>query len=214
MNASSTVSGSMNSMPYSERSAVASSPTPPRQVAFGRRDTRLEGYERARWHARQHGYPPVERSTGGRAVAFTGLTVAAVRATPADATRTGVSDRYEDAIERFGAALARLDVDAEPGEPDASFCPGTHSLQTRGKLVGLAQRVRGDVAVLAGVVVVRDREEMGAVLDPVYEALGVPFDPASVGSVAAAGGPVDPQETVDTLEAVLTDDDTVVTQVG
>jgi len=188
--------------------------TPPRQVTFGRRDARAEGYERARRHAREHGYPPVERSTGGRAVAFTGATVAAVRATPTDTTRTGVDDRYEDALDRFQAALARLGVDAEPGEPDASFCPGTHSLRTRGKLVGLAQRVRGDVAVLAGVVVVRDRAEIGAVLDPVYDALGVTFDPGSVGSVVAAGGPEDPQRTVDALEAALTDGDTTVTPVG
>ena len=41
--------------------------TPPRQVAFGRRDAAADGYARARRAARDHGYDPVERRVGGRA---------------------------------------------------------------------------------------------------------------------------------------------------
>ena len=37
-------------------------------------------------------------------------------------------------------------------------------------------------------------------LDPVYEALGVPFDPESVGSVARGGGPADSERVCRALE--------------
>jgi hypothetical protein len=69
-----------------------------------------------------------------------------------------------------------------------SFCPGAHSLRADGKLVGIAQRVRRDVGFTAGVAVVRDYGLIGNVFSPVYDALGVPFHPKSVGSVARVGG--------------------------
>jgi len=164
--------------------------TPHRQIAFGRRDARTDGYERAREVASEHGYPPVERDVGGRAVAYTGSTLSVVYADP-DADRTAIQSRYETATARFKQALNDLDVDARTGEPDGSFCPGTHSLQADGKIAGLAQRVSRDAALTAGIVVVRDDESIGEVLAPIYSALDVEFDPASVGSVAAAGGSSD-----------------------
>jgi len=137
---------------------------PHRQVAFGRRDRRRAGYERAREAATEREYAVLEREVGGRAVAYTGNTVAFALAEP-------------------------------------SFCPGAHSLQATGKLVGIAQRVRQDVALTAGVVVVRDHAAIAAVLDPVYDALGLPFDPDSVGSVVRAGG--DGEGLLDALETEL-----------
>lgn len=166
--------------------------TPHRQVAFGRRDARAEGYERARRLARRQGYPPVERRVGGRAVAFTGSTVSFAHADPTAGGRTGIQSQYEDALARLQKALAAVDVDARPGEPDRSFCPGTHSLQAGGKVAGLAQRVRQDLTLLGGLVVVRDADRIGRVLGPVYAALDIAFDPDSVGSVAAGGGEADP----------------------
>ena len=65
------------------------------------------------------------------------------------------------------------------GDP---FCPGAHSLRADGKLVGIAQRVRQDVAFTAGIAVVRDHGPIGNVLSPVYDALGVPFHPESGGA--------------------------------
>jgi lipoate-protein ligase A len=182
--------------------------TPHRQIAFGRRDAREDGYDRARAAARERDYPPVEREVGGRAVAYTGATLAVVHADP-DADRTAIQSRYETATERFQQALTSLGVDAREGEPDGAFCPGTHSLQAEGKLVGLAQRVRRSVAITAGVVVVRDHDAIGTALDPVYDALGVDFDPASVGSVAAAGGPTDPDAVAAAVVDVYADDPTV-----
>jgi lipoate-protein ligase A len=164
--------------------------TPAQQVAFGRRDTRADGYERARAAARSHGFPPHERGVGGRAVAYAGTTVAFARVEPVADARRGLDDRYDAAVAALRAALGRLGVETERGEPPDAWCPGAHSLSAPGggKLVGIAQRVTAGSAVVAGCVLVADREALAAVLADVYDALGVAFDPDSVGSLARVAG--------------------------
>jgi lipoate-protein ligase A len=191
--------------------------SPHRLVAFGRRDATREGYDRAREAARERGFPPVEREVGGRAVAYTGSTVAFVRATPVDGPRGEIGARYDTAIADLRDALAGLGVDAAEGEPPDSFCPGSHSLQADcggrpRKLAGLAQRVRSDVAVVAGVLVVDDHDAIADVLDAVYEALGVPLDPESVGSVEFANDESDPDRVVEAVEDALVGDEPVVVE--
>jgi len=176
---------------------------PHRHLAFGRRDARESGYERAREAAVEAGFPPVERSTGGRAVAYTGTTVAVAHAQPDDDLRTGIPERYEWMSEAIQRALWRLGVPAQRGEPDDAFCPGDHSLSWRGKIAGLAQRVRKDVALVGAVVVVDGHEQIAAVLEPVYDALDLPFDPGSVGSIARADGQADPDAVLEALESSL-----------
>ena len=179
-------------------------------VAFGRRDAQADSYALARERATDHGYPTVDRETGGHAVAFTGEVLAFVQAEPADTSDLALGERYERAIGTLGAAIEDLGLDARHGEPAESFCPGTHSLQTDdGKIAGLAQRVRRDVAVVAGAMVVADARAVGAVLEPVYDALDVPFDPESVGSLAAAAdGSLDAATVRDAVEAAFVGDRT------
>ena len=62
--------------------------TPPRQVAFGRRDTTADGYTHARQIAVKRGYDPVERAVGGSAVAYTGCTVAFAHASSSSLTNS------------------------------------------------------------------------------------------------------------------------------
>ncbi|WP_324665567.1 lipoyl protein ligase domain-containing protein [Haloarcula sediminis] len=180
---------------------------PHRQVAFGRRDRRAEGYDRARGAARDRGYAVLEREVGGRAVAYTGSTVAFALAEPTGesrerpAGRGGIGHRYDRVSGAVQRALATVGVEASAGEPTDSFCPGAHSLQADGKLVGIAQRVRQAVALIAGIVVVRDHAAIADVLAPVYDALDVPFDPDTVGSVARAGG--DTAGVIDALTTAL-----------
>ncbi|RNJ25302.1 lipoyl protein ligase domain-containing protein [Halosegnis longus] len=176
---------------------------PHRQLAFGRRDARADGYEQARAAAREHGYPPHERDVGGRAVAYTGSTVAFLRLEPLDDLRVGMDDRYDAAVADVQRALETVGVTAARGEPPDAFCPGQHSLSSDGKLVGLAQRVSKGVAQTAGIAVVRDHEQIATVLGAVYDALDVPFDPDSVGSVARAGGDGDPDRVARALESAL-----------
>ena len=179
---------------------------PHRQLAFGRRDSNADDYERARDAAREHGFPPVERDVGGRAVAYTGSTVAFVRTEPIDDVRQGLDERYDRMVGDVRRALGQLGVDAETGEPPDSFCPGSHSLSHNGKLAGIAQRVRQGGAAVAGVLVVADDREIAAALADVYDALDVPFDPDSVGSVERVGGTADPDVVVSTLQAELVGD--------
>jgi octanoyl-[GcvH]:protein N-octanoyltransferase len=180
---------------------------PYRHVAFGRRDANREEYDAARRLAAAQDFPTTGRSVGGHAVAFTGHTVAFAYAEPVAEERSGIQDRYDRIGSRLQAALTDLAVDASEGEPDGAFCPGTHSLSAEGKIAGLAQRVRSEYAVVSGVVVVRDHEEIASVLEPVYGMLDVPFERDAVGSIDRAGGDATPHVVVETIEDHLADSD-------
>lgn len=176
--------------------------TPPKQIAFGRRDTTSDGYVRARRIATDRGYDPVERSVGGNAVAYTGDTVAFAYAVPTIDTDRRIDCRYRGTLERLLNALDRTDANVDRGEPERSFCPGAHSIAASGKIAGIAQRIRETSALVGGCVLVSesDSTECSRVLDPIYAALDIPFDPESVGSLEAAGGPADPQPVIETIE--------------
>lgn len=188
--------------------------TPPKQLAFGRRDANEPGYDAARAVARRRGFPPVERSVGGRAVAYDGdTTVAFGYAVPLSDPRRGLSDRYDRGVETLWTALESVGANVRRGEPPASFCPGDHSLRAGGsggpeadagggKLAGVAQRIGAQSALVAGVVVV-DAAGLRGVLEAVYDRLDVPFDPASLGSVAAAGGVSDPGRVTAAIESAF-----------
>lgn len=184
---------------------------PPRQVAFGRRDAREPGYDRARRAAATAGFVPIRRDVGGRAVAYTGDTLAFALAIPIDDDRGGIDERYATVTRTIRSALEESGAEVSSGEPPDSFCPGDHSLRVGdgesegGKLAGIAQRVRSDAALVAGCVVVsrHDARGIATALDPVYDALDVPFDPGSVGSVAAAGGPSDARRVAHAVERAL-----------
>ncbi|ACM57704.1 lipoate--protein ligase family protein [Halorubrum lacusprofundi] len=185
--------------------------TPPRQVAFGRRDAREPGFGRAKRLAAERGFEPIERDVGGRAVAYPGDTLAFAHALPLVDGRgfESIPDRYERAIETVIRALRSLGAEVSTGEPPESFCPGDHSIRVAGggKVAGIAQRVRGDAALVAGCLVVT-RADASAVADAtaaVYDALGVPFDPETVGSVAEANGPEDPKPVARALEDAFVD---------
>ncbi|WP_265109722.1 lipoate--protein ligase family protein [Halosolutus halophilus] len=187
---------------------------PHRQVAFGRRDARRDGYDDAREAAREHGFPPVERTVGGRAVAYDGATtIAFARAEPIDDFREGTDERYDRLAAALERTLGGFGLDIERGEPDDAFCPGTHSLSAidaqgrRRKLVGIAQRVQRGAALVAGILLVANRDELASALDAVYDALAVPLAPSSVGSVRAAGGPGDPDRLRTAVEDALVGDD-------
>ena len=113
--------------------------------------------------------------------------------------------------------MRTLGLEPSHGEPDDSFCPGTHSLsvnthagERERKVVGIAQRVRSDAALVAGIALVANRGELSAVLEAVYDTLGVALAPASVGSIAAAGGPTDPEPVRAAIEDALVGDATTV----
>lgn len=176
---------------------------PHRQVAFGPRDVNNEGYPQAATAARERGYAVVERSVGGHPVAHTGSTLVFLRAVPIEDPREGLTSRYEDVMSCLEEALSTLGVDARRGEPPDAFCPGDHSLSADGKLIGLAQRVTQSVAIVSGVAIVDDADEAAAILEAVYDPLGLSFDRSSVGTIADAGGPADLSVVASYLEQAL-----------
>ena len=177
---------------------------PPRQIAFGRRDVHEPGFEQAKRLAAAHGFRPIQRDVGGRAVVYTGQTLAFAHAVPLANDHRSIAERYERTTAIVLSSLRRLGAAVSAGEPPAAFCPGDHSVRVTdgGKIAGLAQRVRANSALIAGclVVVTDDAHAIAEVTDQVYDALGVSFDPSTVGSVAAAGGPDDLREVAHALE--------------
>ncbi len=187
---------------------------PHRQVAFGRRDTREAGYEAARSATRNQGFKPTERRVGGRAVAYTGRTLAIAHAVPIADIRTGMCDRYTEASQQLVDTLGELGADVIRGEVANAYCPGSHSISgvdsdgdPTGKIAGIAQRVQSGAALVSACLTVTDVDEppLREVLETVYGALDVPFDPASVGSVSTAGGPDDPAVVSRAVEDALVD---------
>lgn len=71
------------------------------------------------------------------------------------------------------------------GEVPGEYCPGRFSVNARGqtKLIGAAQRIISGAWLFSTVVVVGGAAPVRAVLEDVYAALKLDWDPASVGSV-------------------------------
>ena len=83
-------------------------------------------------------------------------------------------------------ALRTLGVDARVGEVPREYCPGDYSVNARGqtKLAGIGQRLISGAWHIGGVIVVDGGDRVRDILVPVYEALGLDWDPATSGAVA------------------------------
>ncbi len=94
-------------------------------------------------------------------------------------------ERFELASGVVTAALRSLGVDARVGEIPGEYCPGAWSVNARGrtKLAGIGQRLITGGAHVGAVVVARGSGALRAALEPVYAALELDWDPATVGSV-------------------------------
>jgi octanoyl-[GcvH]:protein N-octanoyltransferase len=155
-------------------------------VAFGRRDAASERYAAAVRAARAGGFEAVERLAGGRAAVFCEQTIALAHAAaerdPVPRTRA----RFDELATVVADALAALGIDARVGEVAGEYCPGEHSVSARErtKLAGLGQRLVQGGSHVGGVVVVGDSDRVRDILVPVYRALELEWDPATVGSVS------------------------------
>ena len=159
---------------------------PGNEVAFGRQDIASPGYSAAAEAARAAGFAAVERLAGGRAAVFHRGTIAIARAyaDPQPPKRTYA--RFEEMADLIADTLRGLGVDARVGEVPGEYCPGAYSVNARGatKLAGIGQRMIRGGAHMGGVVVALDGREVARVLEPVYRALELDWDPATSGSVA------------------------------
>jgi octanoyl-[GcvH]:protein N-octanoyltransferase len=154
-------------------------------VAFGPRDRVAPGFPRAVAAAREHGFASIERLAGGRAAVFHEGTVAFSWAIPDPSAREGIRRRFDEIAGIMVEAIRSLGVDARIGEVPGEYCPGEHSVNARGetKVVGVGQRIVKDAAHVGGVVVVSGSDRIREVLVPVYEALGLDWNPETAGSV-------------------------------
>jgi octanoyl-[GcvH]:protein N-octanoyltransferase len=177
------------------RGPVLRSYRPRPTVAFGRRDSFLAGFPNAVTAAKRHAFTPVVRGAGGRAAAYDEGCLVFDLIMPAADSMTGIQARFSVEAELQARALRGLGVDARVGEVPGEYCPGEFSVNARGqtKLIGAAQRIVRGAWLLSSVVVVEPAAAIRAVLEDVYAALGLEWDPATTGSVAheAPGAGID-----------------------
>lgn len=158
---------------------------PRRVVAFGRRDVSSPGFRRAVRAAGEAGYQSVVRSAGGRAAVFHPGTIAFAWARPDPEPARGVTDRYRLVSGVIRDALASLGVDARVGEVAGEYCPGAWSVNAAGrrKLMGTGQRLIPGASHTGGVIAADDAPETRRVLEAVYAALEIDWNPDTAGAV-------------------------------
>ena len=159
---------------------------PPAMVAFGRQDVASASYAEGVRAARGAGFEAIERLAGGRAAVFHEHTLAIAHARRDDDPQAHIYPRFEEASEWVAEALRRLGVDARVGEVPGEYCPGGYSVNARGekKLAGIGQKLIKRGGHLGGVVVVENAPRVRGVLVPVYQALGLEWNPSTAGSVS------------------------------
>lgn len=157
---------------------------PVRIVAFGGQDANEPGFPSAVKAARAAGFGAVLRLAGGRAAVFHEGTLAFAHAIPDDDPTARTTARFDKMAGIMASALRRLGIDARIGEVLGEYCPGGHSVNARGaaKIVGIGQRLGRGGAHVGGVVVAERSDLVRAALVPVYEALGLDWDPDTTGS--------------------------------
>lgn len=154
-------------------------------LSFGPQDALAPGYPDAVRKARAAGFVPVARLAGGRAAVFHEGTIAFAWTLPDPSPPDRIRARFRELAAIMAEAFRSLGVDARVGAVPGEYCPGDFSVNARGrtKLMGVGQRLDRRAAHVGGVVVVNGAGRIGRVLDPVYRALGLSWDPAATGSL-------------------------------
>jgi octanoyl-[GcvH]:protein N-octanoyltransferase len=155
-------------------------------VAFAKRDALSPGYARALAVARARGFGAILRLAGGRAAVFHEGTLELAHAVPDPDPKPGIHHRFEATATAIAQALRSLGVDGRVGEVPGEYCPGRWSVNAAGlrKLAGTGQRVVAGGSHTGAVVVVDGGQRLRDVLDPVYAALELQWDPRTAGAVA------------------------------
>lgn len=158
---------------------------PGRVVAFGRQDVVSPGYPAALRATYGSGFAPIERLAGGRAAVFHEGTLAFAWMIPEPDPKTTITARFERVAGLIRNVLEDLGLDARVGEVPGEYCPGSYSVNIggRSKVMGIGQRLAKHAAHVGGVIVVHAAELVNTPLIPVYEALGLSWDPATTGAI-------------------------------
>lgn len=165
---------------------------PGRILAFSKQDAASSGFPAAVRAARAAGFAPVVRLAGGRAAVYHERTLALSWAVPDRHPPARTEARFRELADLLSTALGDLGVSARIGEVRGEYCPGAWTVNARGttKLVGTGQRLIAGAAHRGAVIVVGDSGLVRDVLVPVYDALGLQWDPATAGSIEDEVGAV------------------------
>lgn len=185
---------------------------PGRTLAFGKRDVTSPGFGRAVAAARDAGFTPVVRLAGGRAAVFHEQTLAFSWIVPTVDPPGGIRSRFEWITGQLVSAFTRLGVVSDVGEIPGEYCPGEYSIHHAGrfKIVGVGQRLVKGAAHVGGVIVVRCGDLVRSALLPVYEELGLAWDPRTAGSLSDIRPDVTIESVRDALVAELAGRATVI----
>jgi hypothetical protein len=114
--------------------------------------------------------------------------------------RRHAHERFAQVAGLVCAALRRIGVDARVGVIPGEYCAGQCSVNFGGarKVTGLAQRVYPRAAYIGGARSCRS-VRLREVLVPVYEALTIAWEPATVGSVATEVSAISGEQVADAL---------------
>jgi lipoate-protein ligase A len=155
-------------------------------VAFSGRDCATPGIGAASAAATAAGFVPVRRGPGGRAAAYhRGALCLDHVSSDADA-RSDIRARFIGFGTLLVDALRAVGTDAQLGPVPGEYCPGEFSINDGHghKLVGTAQRLVRGAWLFGTVILVTGTEPVRSVLVDAYRALGLDWNPDTVGSVA------------------------------
>jgi lipoate-protein ligase A len=157
-------------------------------LALSRLDELRPGADAARAAAERAGVETIRRVSGGHAVVLGPGSFCVGFAEPA-ATFEGTQARYERLSSALIRAFAAVGAEAESGELDGEWCPGSWSIHAgEVKLAGLAQRAIKGAAWTDAVVDLAPDPASRMLLTDVYAALGLDLDPRRVASVTEVVG--------------------------
>lgn len=180
---------------------------PHKVVAFSRRDALTAGFHEAVAIAVDLGFEATIRNAGGRAVVFHPGTVRFQWTVPVNDPIQEMHTRFATIADHVVVALESFGVVASVGRLEGEYCPGeysVHVLQSR-KVMGTGQRLARRAAQVGGMIVVKGRDTINAVLEPVYGALDLHMDPAVTGSIADIAD-IDPSEVASRFAEQVTGD--------
>lgn len=155
-------------------------------AAFSPQDTTHPDYERIKDQALALGFEPIERGTGGKLTMFDEHALVITLIWPHPEPHLHTMQRYEIFSGAIASSLLKLGINARVGELRNEYCPGKYSINAEGrvKLVGIAQRMNRRCVHMGAIIAIERSRRACSAITEAYDAMGLPFDPATYGAVA------------------------------